>query len=54
MYVTFQCGTLNFCQDFTLHEINEVHVIVKVTFFETHMIDVRCKPVSLWCICDVP
>ena len=27
-----------------------MHVIVKVTFFETHMIDVRPKPVCLRCI----
>ena len=27
-----------------------MHVIVKVAFFETHMIDVRCKPVCLRCI----
>jgi hypothetical protein len=50
MHVTFQCGTLDFCQNFTPSEIDEMHVIVKAAFFETHMIDVRCKPVCLRCI----
>ena len=54
MLVTFQCRILGFWQDFTQCEINEVHDIVKVTFFETHMIDMRCKLVSLRRICDVP
>ena len=42
---------MDFCEDFTLCEIDEVHVILKVTFFETHMMDVRHKLVRLWCIC---
>ena len=47
MYVTFLCGTLDFCEDFILCGIDEVHVIMKVTFFETHMMDFRHKPVRL-------
>ena len=39
-----------FVKDFTLSETNEVHVIVKVTFFETHMVDVRRKPMCLRCV----
>ena len=27
-----------------------MHVIVKVAFFKTHMIDVKSKLVCLWCI----
>ena len=53
MYVTFLYGTLDFCKDFILCGIDEVHVIMKVTFFETHMVDVRRKSVCLWCNCEV-
>ena len=35
------------CKDFTLCEMDEVHLILEGTFFETHMVDVRCKPVRL-------
>ena len=34
-------------KDFTLCEINKVHLILEDTFSETHMVDVRCKLVRL-------
>jgi hypothetical protein len=34
-------------KNFTLCEIVEVHLILEHTFFETHMVDVRCKPMRL-------
>ena len=34
-------------KDFILFEIDEVHPILEETFFETHMVDVRCKPARL-------
>ena len=45
---------MDFCQDISLCEIIEEHVIVKVTFLETHMVDVRHETVRLWRVCDVP
>jgi hypothetical protein len=35
------------CRDFTLCEIDEVHLILEDTFFKPHMIDVRRNPVRL-------
>ena len=34
-------------KDFTLCEIEEVHLILEETFFKSHMVDVRRKPVRL-------
>ena len=34
-------------RDFTICEIDEVHLIVEDTFFETHTVDVRHKSVRL-------
>ena len=33
--------------------MDEVPFILKVIFFETHMVDVRRKPVCLRCVYDV-
>jgi len=34
-------------KDFILCEIDEVHLILEDTFFETHVVDVRRKPTRL-------
>lgn len=41
-----------FKDNFTLSEMNEVDLILGDTFFETHTVDVRCKPVRLVVCCD--
>ena len=38
MHITLECGTLDFCEDFKLFEIDEVYIIINVTFFEIHMV----------------
>ena len=47
MHVTFLCGILDFCEDFILCGIDVVHVIMKVVFFEFHIMDVWRKPMRL-------
>jgi hypothetical protein len=37
-------------EDFTLCEMDEVHLILGDTFVETHMVDVRHKSMRLWCV----
>jgi hypothetical protein len=45
--VNLKCGTLEFKENFTLCEMDEVDLILGDTFFETHTVDVRRKPVRL-------
>jgi hypothetical protein len=45
--VNLKCGTLEFKENFTLCEMNEMDLILGDTFFETHTVDVRRKPVRL-------
>lgn len=40
---------IKFLGDFTLCKIDEVHLILEETFIKFHMVDVKCKPVWLWC-----
>ena len=47
-HVTFKCGTFQFVKSFTLHKMNEVDLILEDTFFDTHTVDTRHKPVGLW------
>ena len=54
MYVTFLCMKLVFYENILLCKIDEVHVILKVTFYEIHMVDVGHKLMCLQCACDVP
>ena len=36
-------------EHFTLCGLSEVHLTLENIFFDTHMVDVRHKPVCLWC-----
>ena len=45
--MTLKCGTLEFVESFTLCEMDEVDLILGDTFFETHTVGVRRKPVRL-------
>jgi hypothetical protein len=45
--VNLKCRTLEFKENFTFCEIDEVDLILGDTFFETHTVDVRRKPVQL-------
>ena len=38
---------IGMCRIFTLCKMDEVHLILKYTFFETHKVDVRRKPVRV-------
>ena len=45
--VTFKCGTLDFVESFSLCEMDEMDLLLGDTFFETHTVDVKRKPVRL-------
>jgi hypothetical protein len=45
--VNLKCGTLEFKNNFTLCEMDEVDFILGNIFFESHTVDVRRKPVRL-------
>jgi hypothetical protein len=45
--VNLKCGMLEFKENFTLCKMDEVDLILGDTFFETHTVDVRRKPVRL-------
>jgi hypothetical protein len=45
--VNLKCTTLEFKENFTLCKMDEVDLILGDTFFETHTVDVRRKPVRL-------
>jgi hypothetical protein len=45
--VNLKCGTFEFKENFTLCEMDEVDLILGDTFFETHTVDVRRKPVRV-------
>ena len=47
LHVTLKSGALEFVENFTLCEMDEVDLILGDTFFETHTVDVRRKPVRL-------
>lgn len=47
LQVTLRCGTLEFVENFTLCEMDEVDLILGDTFFEAHTVDVRRKPARL-------
>jgi hypothetical protein len=42
-----KCGTFNFKENFILCEMDEVKIILGEIFFETHTVDVTCKPMWL-------
>jgi hypothetical protein len=50
--VNLKCGMLEFKENFTLCEMDEVDLILEDTFFETHTVDVRRKPVWLVVCCN--
>jgi hypothetical protein len=50
--VNIMCGTLEFKENFTLCEMDEVDIILGDTFFETQSVDVRRKPVRLVVYCN--
>jgi hypothetical protein len=50
--VNLKCGTLEFTKNFTLCEMDEVDLILGDTFFETHTVDVRRKPIRLVVCCN--
>jgi hypothetical protein len=50
--VNLKCGMFEFKENFTLCEIDEVDLILGDTFFETHTVDVRRKPVWLEVCCN--
>jgi len=46
LHVTL-CETLEFVNISQYVKLVRVHPILEETFFETHMVDVRCKPARL-------
>ena len=47
LHVNLKSGALEFVESFTLCEMDEVDLILGNTFFEAHIVDVRCKPACL-------
>ena len=47
LHVNVKSGALEFVESFTLCEMDEVDLILRDTFFEAHIVDVRRKPVHL-------
>jgi hypothetical protein len=45
--VKLKCGTMEFEENFTLYKMNKMDLILGDTFFKTHTVDVRHKPVQL-------
>ena len=52
LHVNLKSGALEIVESFILCEINEMDLILKDTFFEVHIVDVRRKPVHLVVCCD--
>ena len=41
---------IGICGHFALSEMDEVHLTLEDTFFDTYTVDVRYTSVRLWCV----